>query len=90
MPFIVGVSLLGALSIHIMMSSRICFSGALVGHMPELFAHINMKCFSPIPALSFLVRFVNSLLHEMNIIHGRSDMILWQTTMKKNLKRIST
>ncbi|XP_026331823.1 large neutral amino acids transporter small subunit 1-like, partial [Hyposmocoma kahamanoa] len=69
MPFIVGVSLLGALSIHIMMSSRICFSGARVGHMPELFAHINMKCFSPIPALSFLMLLSLVMLLPNSLAH---------------------
>lgn len=56
MPTLVAIAILGGLSVHIMTSSRMCFAGARNGHMPELLAHINMKCMSPMPSLVFLVR----------------------------------
>ncbi|XP_045784592.1 Y+L amino acid transporter 2-like isoform X1 [Maniola jurtina] len=55
MPTLVAVAVLGGLSVHIMTSSRMCFAGARNGHMPELLAHINVKCMSPMPSLVFLM-----------------------------------
>ncbi|XP_075990675.1 solute carrier family 7 member genderblind [Anticarsia gemmatalis] len=55
MPTLVAVAIVGGLSVHIMASSRMCFAGARNGHMPELLAHINCKCFSPLPSLIFLM-----------------------------------
>ncbi|XP_049884878.1 Y+L amino acid transporter 2-like [Pectinophora gossypiella] len=55
MPTLVAIAILGGLSVHIMASSRMCFAGARNGHMPELLAHINMKCMSPMPSLVFLM-----------------------------------
>ncbi|CAH2234924.1 jg27923, partial [Pararge aegeria aegeria] len=55
MPTLVTVSVLGGLSVHVMTSSRMCFAGARNGHMPELLAHINTKCMSPMPSLVFLM-----------------------------------
>ncbi|KAJ0183601.1 hypothetical protein K1T71_000024 [Dendrolimus kikuchii] len=55
MPGLVAVATLGGLSVNIMTSARMCFAGARRGHMPELMAHINLKCMSPMPALLFLM-----------------------------------
>ncbi|CAH2103455.1 unnamed protein product [Euphydryas editha] len=55
MPTLVAIAVLGGLSVHIMTSSRMCFVGARNGHMPELLAHINVKCMSPLPSLVFLM-----------------------------------
>ncbi|XP_045490182.1 Y+L amino acid transporter 2 isoform X1 [Pieris rapae] len=55
MPTLVAIAILGGLSVHIMTSSRMCFAGARNGHMPELLAHINVKCMSPMPSLVFLM-----------------------------------
>ncbi|XP_045458497.1 large neutral amino acids transporter small subunit 1 [Melitaea cinxia] len=55
MPTLVAIAILGGLSVHIMTSSRMCFAGARNGHMPELLAHINVKCMSPLPSLVFLM-----------------------------------
>ncbi|KAJ2954672.1 hypothetical protein O0L34_g2968 [Tuta absoluta] len=55
MPTLVAIAIVGGLSVHIMASSRMCFAGARNGHMPELLAHINMKCMSPMPSLVFLM-----------------------------------
>ncbi|KAM3968724.1 Y+L amino acid transporter 2-like [Aphomia sociella] len=53
MPTLVAIAVVGGLSVHIMASSRMCFAGARNGHMPELLAHINVKCMSPMPSLVF-------------------------------------
>lgn len=53
MPTLVAIAVVGGLSVHIMASSRMCFAGARNGHMPELLAHINVKCMSPLPSLVF-------------------------------------
>ncbi|CAB3258856.1 unnamed protein product [Arctia plantaginis] len=55
MPALVAIAIVGGLSVHIMASSRMCFAGARNGHMPELLAHINLKCYSPLPSLIFLM-----------------------------------
>ncbi|XP_047040600.1 Y+L amino acid transporter 2 [Helicoverpa zea] len=55
MPTLVAIAVLGGLTVHIMTSSRMCFAGARNGHMPELLAHINVKCMSPLPSLVFLM-----------------------------------
>lgn len=60
MPTLVALAVLGGLTVHIMASSRMCFAGARNGHMPELLAHINMKCMSPLPSLVFLVSKIHS------------------------------
>ncbi|GBP88917.1 Y+L amino acid transporter 2, partial [Eumeta japonica] len=55
MPALVAVAVVGGLSVHVMASSRMCFAGARNGHMPQLLAHINHKCMSPMPSLIFLL-----------------------------------
>ncbi|CAH2036161.1 unnamed protein product, partial [Iphiclides podalirius] len=55
MPGLVAVAVAGGLSVHVMTSSRMCFAGARNGHMPELLAHINLACMSPLPSLLFLM-----------------------------------
>lgn len=52
---LVAIAIVGGLSVHIMASSRMCFAGARNGHMPELLAHINLRSFSPLPSLLFLM-----------------------------------
>ncbi|XP_012283975.1 Y+L amino acid transporter 2 [Orussus abietinus] len=53
-PLMVAVSAFGGLSVHIMTSSRMCFVGARNGHFPSILSHINIKRFTPTPALVFL------------------------------------
>lgn len=55
-PLMVAISAFGGLCVHIMASSRMCFVGARNGHMPALLSHINVKTFTPVPSLVFLVR----------------------------------
>ncbi|XP_017300474.1 Y+L amino acid transporter 2 [Diaphorina citri] len=54
MPFMVALSALGGLSVHIMTSSRMCFVGARYGHFPAMLSHINISRFTPTPSLVFL------------------------------------
>lgn len=54
MPVFVGFSALGALSVHIMTSSRLCFVGARDGRFPGFLSTINVKFFTPMPALVIL------------------------------------
>lgn len=51
----VAVSAFGGLCVHIMASSRMCFVGARNGHMPSLLSYINIKNYTPVPSLVFLV-----------------------------------
>lgn len=60
-PLMVAISAFGGLCVHIMASSRMCFVGARNGHMPALLSHINVKTFTPVPSLVFLVRNMESL-----------------------------
>ncbi|KAE8574048.1 Y+L amino acid transporter 2 [Halyomorpha halys] len=54
MPFLVALSALGGLSVHIMTSSRMCFVGARYGHFPTMLSHINVNKYTPTPSLVFL------------------------------------
>lgn len=54
-PLMVAVSAFGGLCVHIMASSRMCFVGARNGHMPSLLSYINIKNYTPVPSLVFLV-----------------------------------
>lgn len=54
-PILVAISAVGGLSVHVMTSSRMLFVGARNGHFPALLAHINVKHYSPMPSLFFLV-----------------------------------
>jgi len=60
-PIMVAISAFGGLSVHIMTSSRMCFVAARNSHMPECLSFINVKRFTPTPALVFLC--VLSLLY---------------------------
>lgn len=53
-PLMVAISAFGGLSVHIMTSSRMCFSSARNGHMPEALSFISVKRFTPTPSLVFL------------------------------------
>ncbi|XP_003426002.1 Y+L amino acid transporter 2 [Nasonia vitripennis] len=53
-PVMVAISAFGGLSVHIMTSSRMCFVGARNGHFPAMLSHINVKRYTPTPALVFL------------------------------------
>ena len=61
-PLMVAISAFGGLCVHIMASSRMCFVGARNGHMPALLSHINVKTFTPVPSLVFLVRKMESII----------------------------
>lgn len=54
----VAISAFGGLCVHIMASSRMCFVGARNGHMPSVLSLINVKSFTPVPSLVFLVRYI--------------------------------
>lgn len=54
-PVLVAVSAFGGLSVHVMASSRMLFVGARNGHFPTMLAHINIKSYTPLPSLIFLV-----------------------------------
>lgn len=54
-PVLVAVSAFGGLSVHVMASSRMLFVGARNGHFPTMLAHINIKTYTPLPSLVFLV-----------------------------------
>lgn len=53
-PVMVAISAFGGLSVHIMTSSRMCFAAARNRHMPEVLSFINVKRYTPTPALVFL------------------------------------
>lgn len=53
-PIMVAISAFGGLSVHIMTSSRMCFVAARNRHMPEVLSFINVKRYTPTPALIFL------------------------------------
>lgn len=53
-PIMVAISAFGGLSVHIMTSSRMCFSSARNGHMPQALSFISVKRLTPTPSLVFL------------------------------------
>lgn len=54
-PVMVAISAFGGLSVHIMTSSRMCFVGTRIGHMPAFLSHINIKKIHTDTTISVLV-----------------------------------
>lgn len=71
-PIMVAISAFGGLCVHIMASSRMCFVGARNGHMPSVLSLINVKSYTPVPSLVFLVNqlsdYQNEFEHHLIII----------------------
>lgn len=57
MPFFVALSTFGGLNGGIFASSRLFFVGARYGHMPSFVAMVNIRYYTPVNSLIFLVRF---------------------------------
>lgn len=54
MPLMVAIAAFGGLSVHVMVSSRLCFVGARNGQFPSMLALINIEYYTPIASLVFL------------------------------------
>lgn len=70
-PILVAISAFGGLSVHVMASSRMLFVGARNGHFPTFLSHLNIKTFTPLWSLLFLVSIqaYNILKYFRNILH---------------------
>lgn len=66
-PISVAMSTFGGVNGSLLVSSRCFFVGARHGHMPESLAFINLKNFTPVPALLFTAALTVLMLVSDNI-----------------------
>lgn len=75
-PIMVAISAFGGLCVHIMASSRMCFVGARNGHMPSVLSLINVKSYTPVPSLVFLVSLISNCKYSVVLTSHYFDVLI--------------